>query len=65
MRYAIRTADMENARLVGNEMEALYTNGPAGGGGLNKRITEIISICSIFVPRDLIRPQVIVKEVLL
>ncbi len=29
----------------------LYTNGPAGGGGAVKRVSEIVSVCSIFLCR--------------
>ena len=33
LRVVIRTASMNEAVRVGNEVESLYTNGPAGGGG--------------------------------
>ena len=33
LRVAARTKDRANAEIIGNEVEALYTNGPAGGGG--------------------------------
>ncbi len=52
LRVSARTNDRFNATLVGNEVEALYTNGPAGGGGATKKVSEIIGICSIFVERD-------------
>lgn len=47
----------KNAVLLANEVEALYTNGPAGGGGAVKRVSEIVSVCSIFVPRDAVRSK--------
>lgn len=56
LRVAARTKDRANAVLIGNEVEALYTNGPAGGGGAVKNVSEVVSICSIYVPRDV--PQV-------
>ena len=40
LRVAARTRDRHNAELVGNEVEALYTNGPAGGGGVVKSHPE-------------------------
>ena len=43
-------------------MEALYTNGPAGGGGARKYINEVIGIVSALVPRDAVRMDVVVKE---
>ena len=52
VRVAIRTADKEIAKIAGNEVEALYTNGPSGGGGARKYVREIISIASIFIPEE-------------
>ena len=37
----------EMAHEVGREVEALYTNGPAGGGGATASVRDIISIASI------------------
>lgn len=50
LRVAARVKDLKNAEMIGNEVEALYTNGPYGGGGAVKNIKDIISIASIFVP---------------
>lgn len=50
LRVAVRVKDLKNAEMVGNEVEALYTNGPYGGGGAVKNIKDIISIASIFIP---------------
>lgn len=52
LRISGRARDEWNATLVANEVEALYTNGPAGGGGATKRVEQIISVCSIFIPRQ-------------
>lgn len=52
LRVAARTKDRWNAEQVGNEVEALYTNGPAGGGGAVKAVREIVSVASIMVPRE-------------
>ena len=57
LRAAGRTKDRKNAVLLANEVEALYTNGPAGGGGAVKRVSEIVSVCSIFVPRDAVEAK--------
>ena len=48
LRVAARCKDINDARVVGNEVEALYTNGPYGGGGATKAIKDIVSIASIF-----------------
>ena len=53
-----RAIERLQAELLANEVEALYTNGPAGGGGAEKRVKEIVSICSIFVPRKAVQYQV-------
>lgn len=63
LRISGRTKERKDAVLIGNEVETLYTNGPAGGGGASKKVSEIISICSIFIPRDDIEVRVIYEEV--
>lgn len=52
LRVAARVKNLKDAAFVGNEVEALYTNGPYGGGGAVKNIKDIISIASIFIPAD-------------
>ena len=63
LRVNARTRDLANATKIGNEVETLYTNGPAGGGGATKKASEIISICSIFVPRTIVKIDVKYLEV--
>lgn len=63
LRVSARTKDKKNAALIGNEVEALYTNGPAGGAGATKKVSEVVSICSIFVPRDIVDIKVAYEEV--
>lgn len=58
LRVAARAADEESARRVGEEVEALYTNGPAGGGGARKAVHEQIGIVSCLIPRDRVSPRV-------
>lgn len=50
LRVAARTKTAEMAHEVGREVEALYTNGPAGGGGATASVRDIISIASILIP---------------
>jgi len=54
VRVAARTQTMRAAQRIGHEVEALYTNGPAGGGGATKSTREVLSLASTLVPRDLI-----------
>ena len=63
LRISGRTKDAKNAAKIANEVEALYTNGPAGGGGATKAVFEIISICSIFIPREAVKTIVTYTEV--
>ena len=49
-RVAARTADKTMAQAITREVESLYTNGPAGGGGIRSHIQAIVSIGSILIP---------------
>ena len=51
LRVAARAPTRDAAALVGDEVEALYTNGPAGGGGTRKAVTEQIGIVSTLIDR--------------
>jgi hypothetical protein len=51
LRVAARASTRDAAALVGDEVEALYTNGPAGGGGTRKSVTEQIGIVSTLIDR--------------
>jgi hypothetical protein len=62
LRVAARAADADRARLVGEEVEALYTNGPAGGGGVRTSVTEQVGIVSTLVPRSAVEPSITVRE---
>jgi len=62
LRVAGRSADREQATLIGEEVEALFTNGPAGGGGARRSTQEQIGIVSCLLPREKVRPQVTVLE---
>jgi hypothetical protein len=57
-RVAARTDSLREALRIGNEVEALYTNGPADGGGATRSAREVIAIYSALVPRHLAAPTV-------
>jgi hypothetical protein len=63
VRVAARAASGDAARRVGREVEALYTNGPAGGGGATAAVREVLSVASTFVPRALLSWAVHMDEV--
>jgi hypothetical protein len=52
LRVAARTASEADARRVAREVEALYTNGPAGGGGAFTSVRPVLAIRTAFVARD-------------
>ncbi len=54
LRLVGRAATFEEAQRIGQEVEALYTNGPAGGGGASANTREVLSVASTFVPRALV-----------
>jgi hypothetical protein len=56
LRVAARTQTLEEAIRIGNEVETLYTNGPAGGGGATRSAREVIAVQSVLLPRTEVRP---------
>ena len=57
-RVAGRTRSLDEARQIGREVEALYTNGPAGGGGAWMGAHEVIAVASTLIDRERVRPSV-------
>ena len=55
VRVAARAPSRDVARRVGEEVETLYTNGPAGGGGATRSVREVVAIASTFIPRALVQ----------
>ena len=58
IRVAGRTENLREAVRIGNEVETLYTNGPAGGGGAFKSARDVVAVASVLLPRDRATPQV-------
>jgi len=58
VRVAGRTGSLAEAVRIGNEVETLYTNGPAGGGGATKSAKEVVAVVSSLLPADLTTPAV-------
>ena len=63
VRVAGRAKTKAIADLVPNEVEALYTNGPAGGCGAVKRTRDIVSVASILINRNDVKPEIAVYTV--
>jgi len=62
VRVAARCDSREQAVQIGNEVETLYTNGPAGGGGVTKSVREVIAVQSVLLPREAVSPSVEIFE---
>ena len=58
VRVTGRTDNLREAIRIGNEVETLYTNGPAGGGGAFKSARDVVAVASVLLPRELATPQV-------
>ncbi len=62
LRLVMRVATAEHALDVVNEVEAIYINGPASGGGATKTVREVIAVASVLIPRDWVTTSVLVLE---
>ena len=58
VRVSGRTENLREAVRIGNEVETLYTNGPAAGGGAWKSARDVVAVASVLLPRDLAKPQI-------
>jgi len=62
MRVAAKCDERRDAEKVGEEVENLYLNGPAGPGGIRKYVRPVIGIYSTDIPRDMIDVKLHVME---
>ena len=58
VRVAGRVDSFEEANLIAATVEALYTNGPAGGGGVFRSVRSIVAVESVLIPRELVHTEV-------
>ena len=58
----MRVATQKEAEQVANEVEAMYLNGPASGGGVAKSVREVIAAASVLMPRAWVQPSVTLLE---
>lgn len=62
LRVTVRVQTQAQAHEVANEVEALYTNGPAGGGGASKSVREVIAAASMLMPRAAIQSKTVLLD---
>ena len=58
VRVTGRTENLREAVRIGNEVETLYTNGPAAGGGAFKSARDVVAVASVLLPRELAKPSI-------
>ena len=63
VRVAGRTRTANDAGQIANEVETLYTNGPAGGAGATRWVRDVLAVQSTFIPRDRVRCRVGIERV--
>src|SRR5699024_10896702 len=64
LRVAGRVSSEELAVAIGAEVEALYTNGPAGGGGARTMVRESLGIKSCSLSRQVVDTVVLDSKAL-
>lgn len=58
LRVSAMSSTAGEAARIGEEVEALYTNGPAGGGGARKYVEEVLGIVSTLINRNLVQTSI-------
>ena len=58
LRVTGRTASLKQALRIGNEVETLYTCGPAGGGGAFKSARDVVAVRATLLPSHRVRATI-------
>lgn len=58
IRVSGRCATMHEAHRIGNEVETLYTCGPAGGGGAFKSARQVVAVRSTLLDQQLVTASI-------
>jgi hypothetical protein len=61
-RLAVRSHDRRAVERAMQEVEALYTTGPGGGGGVRTSVIALMNSTSVFVAREAFEAQVTMLE---
>ncbi|MFN3988447.1 MAG: acyclic terpene utilization AtuA family protein [Rhodocyclaceae bacterium] len=62
LRMAVSSRTRSEVERALQEVEALYTTGPAGGGGVRTALTPLMNSTSVFVERERVAPRVTLLE---
>lgn len=62
LRYVARSRNVEHAEMVGHEVESLYLNGPAGGGGVTKQTRQVLAVVSTLIPEHRVTVTIDIME---
>lgn len=62
VRLALRAPTRAQAELAGQEVEALYLNGPGAGGGVTQSVREVVAAASALIPREAVHPDCHIME---
>jgi len=62
IRVAGRTDSLREAARIANEVETLYTCGPAAGGGATKSARDVVAVLSTLLPREAVVATVHMEE---
>jgi len=63
LRVAVKADDSRSASIAGEEVEALYLNGPAGAAGARKSVRPVIAVYSSTIEREKIEIKIQTAEV--
>ena len=62
LRVAGRAGVKDKAARIGEEVEALWTNGPGGGGGARRMVREQVGVVSTLIDRERVQPELTLQE---
>ena len=63
LRIAVRTDNRNDAVLLNHEVQCLYINGAAGNAGIEARVSRVLAVNNILIPRNDVEACVRMEEV--
>jgi hypothetical protein len=59
LRVAGNCPTQDDAKRIGREVQTLYTNGPAGGGGATMDVQQVVGVVSTLIGREYVEPELV------